>query len=243
MFSPTLINRLRSAQRITVLTGAGVSAESGLPTFREAQTGLWAQYNPEALASPQGFAANPRLVWEWYAWRRELAQRSAPNPAHKALVQIEQQAAEFTLITQNVDSLHQRAGSRNVLELHGNLSRTICSAERVVVQHWEETSIPPTCPYCAAYLRPDVIWFGELLPSEPLRLALHAARSCEVFLAIGTSGIVYPAASLPYHALEYGAHLITINLDASSYPGGANATFIAGRAGEVLPLLVQAVWG
>ncbi len=238
---PDLINALRNAQRVTVLTGAGVSAESGVPTFRDAQTGLWAQYNSEELATPEAFQRNPRLVWEWYAWRRQLVAQAAPNPAHLALAEIERRVPNFTLITQNVDGLHQRAGSVNLIELHGNVGRVICAVERIEVTAWDASTLPPLCPHCGAYLRPDVVWFGEQLPGAALVAALEASSACDLFCSIGTSGLVEPAASLPQIALEDGATVAVINLDitTNSYP---QCHFINARAGELLPALVEATW-
>jgi NAD-dependent deacetylase len=242
-FSPDLINSLREAQHVAVLTGAGVSAESGIPTFRDAQTGLWAQYRPEDLATPEAFARNPKLVWDWYAWRKELVERSRPNPGHIALVQLQQRVARFTLITQNVDGLHQLAGSTNVIELHGNLSRVKCAREGAIIDRWESTGeTPPPCPRCGAYLRPDVVWFGEPLPRNALEAAMQAATECDVFFSIGTSGLVEPAASLARMALQRGAKVVEVN--AAITPLTISATFmLRGVAGEILPELVKAVWG
>lgn len=171
----TLIQRLAGARSVTVLTGAGVSAESGVPTFRDAQTGLWAKYNPEDLATPRAFRSNPRLVWEWYAWRRKLVAEAKPNPAHFALVELERQVPEFHLVTQNVDGLHQRAGSQRVIELHGNITRTKCFDEGTIISKWTETGdVPPKCPDCGGLLRPDVVWFEEPLPEEEISLAQQA---------------------------------------------------------------------
>ena len=162
---PKLIETLRSARYVVVLTGAGVSAESNIPTFREAQTGLWSKYSPEELATPQAFQRNPKLVWEWYAWRRELVAQATPNPGHLALAELEQRVPKFSLITQNVDGLHRRTGSRNVIELHGNINRTKCFDEGDIIDSWPPTAeLPPRCPRCGGYLRPDVVWFGETLP-------------------------------------------------------------------------------
>src|SRR5215469_12429556 len=156
--SGALIQRLTTARSVTVLTGAGVSAESGVPTFRDAQTGLWAKYNPEDLATPRAFRSNPRLVWEWYTWRRTLVAGAKPNPAHFALVELERLVPEFHLITQNVDGLHQQAGSQKVIELHGNITRTKCFDEGTIVSKWAETGeVPPKCPDCGGLLRPDVV--------------------------------------------------------------------------------------
>ncbi|NJN99013.1 MAG: NAD-dependent deacylase [Anaerolineales bacterium] len=242
---PSLVPTLRQAQHIAVLTGAGISAESGVPTFRDAQTGLWAKYSPEELATPQAFRRNPRLVWEWYAWRRELVTKAEPNPGHVVLAQIETylaaSQARFTLITQNVDGLHQRAGSQNVIELHGNINRTKCFEEGVIVESWPPTGdVPPPCPHCGGYLRPDVVWFGETLPAAALAEASTAAQTCDVFMSIGTSGLVQPAASLPYLALQQGAVIIEINPDET--PLTAIASYVlSGPAGQVLPALWQAL--
>jgi NAD-dependent deacetylase len=242
MIADHLIQILRTARHITVLTGAGISAESGVPTFRDAQTGLWAKYTPEELATPQAFQREPRLVWEWYVWRRELIVQAAPNPGHFALVEIEKKVLSFTLITQNVDGLHSMAGSQNLIELHGNIQRTKCSADGEVVDEWEKTGqVPPLCPRCQALLRPDVVWFGEMLPTEALNQAVEAAQSCDVFLSIGTSGIVQPAASLPYMALRSGSPVIEINPEET--PLTLEATyFLQGPSGILLPELVKTAW-
>ena len=241
-FSPGLIRILRAARRIAVLTGAGVSAESGIPTFRDAQVGLWAQYRPEDLATPEAFERNPKLVWDWYAWRREIVSKVRPNPGHYALAEIQQHAAEFNLITQNVDGLHQLAGSTDVIELHGNIMRSKCSRENVVIEQWAEADeTPPRCPRCDAYLRPDVVWFGELLPPAAWETAVEVANSCDVFLSIGTSGLVEPAASLARVASQRGAAVIEVNPTTTSLT--SRATFaLQGAAGEILPYLVKAVW-
>jgi NAD-dependent deacetylase len=237
-----LIHSLRNATHIAVLTGAGISAESGVPTFRDAQTGLWASYDPMELATPGAFQRNPRLVWEWYAWRRALIAKAEPNAAHLALAAMEKFSSQFTLITQNVDGLHQKAGSRRVIELHGNIWRSKCSQEERVVPSWdEEGEVPPTCPNCGGLLRPDVVWFGESLPAESLSAAIRAARSCDVFLTAGTSGLVQPAASLPVIALESGARVVEINPEPTPLSPLMNDV-VSGPAGEILPLLVQITW-
>lgn len=241
-FPPQLVKSLRFARHVTVLTGAGISAESGLPTFRDKMTGLWAKYRPQELATPQAFQKNPKLVWEWYSWRRELVSKAAPNPGHLALAELEERVPKFTLITQNVDSLHQRAGSKELIELHGNLSRTKCFEENVVVESWPDTGeIPPRCPTCGGLLRPDVVWFGETLPVEALYAASQAARQCDFFFSIGTSGTVEPAASLPRLARENGATVITINLEVAAQASYKHYNFKA-PAGKLLPALVRTVW-
>ena len=196
---------LQDARGVAVLTGSGISAESGVPTFRDAQTGLWSRYEPQELATPEAFARDPRLVWEWYAWRRELVKQAAPNPGHRALAALEARVSSFVLITQNVDGLHQRAGSQNVTELHGNIMRSKCSVEVIVVEPREDDlGIPPSCPNCGAFLRPDLVWFGEVLPVRAFEGALEAARGCDLFLSVGTSGLVQPAASLALDGLGTG---------------------------------------
>ncbi|MFN8598494.1 MAG: NAD-dependent deacylase [Anaerolineae bacterium] len=237
-----LIDALRSASHIAVLTGAGISAESGIPTFREAQTGLWARYDPQELATPEAFRKNPKLVWEWYAWRRELVAKARPNAGHYALVEMARRVSQFTLITQNVDNLHQDAGSKDVIELHGNIRRTKCFREEVIVETWLDTSeVPPRCPRCGDRLRPDVVWFGEQLPAAALNAAAEAATTCDLFFSIGTSGLVEPAASLARLALQQRAAVIEIN--PTTTPLTSAATFVLHTpAGEALPQLVKAAW-
>jgi NAD-dependent deacetylase len=238
-----LLSKLASAQRVVVLTGAGVSKESGLPTFREAQTGLWAQYKPEELATPQAFMRNPRLVWEWYEWRRGLVSRAAPNPGHVALVEMARQVPGFTLVTQNVDGLHQQAGSQQVIELHGNITRNKCFDENVVVEVWDEdSSVPPKCPRCGGLLRPDVVWYGEGLPEGVIEQALAAAVDADVFLSVGTASAVQPAASLPLYARQGGAVVVEINPDETPLTRLANYV-IPHPSGQALPELVKRVWG
>lgn len=232
---------LRAARHVAVLTGAGVSAESGIPTFRDAQTGLWARYSPEDLATPAAFQRNPRLVWEWYAWRRQIVAAAGPNPGHLALARLERLVPRLTLITQNVDGLHRRAGSSAPIELHGNIMRVRCSAEGTVYMAWDEAGAPPPCPACGAPLRPDVVWFGESLPSTALEQAWTAAASCDLFLSVGTSGLVEPAASLPRVAYAQGATLAVINLDVADAVQ-ERVYHIHARSGELLPALVSAAF-
>lgn len=236
------IERLRQARHVVVLSGAGISAESGVPTFRDAQTGLWAKYDPQELATPEAFRRNPQLVWDWYAWRRELVAGVAPNPGHLALARMERFVPRLTVITQNIDSLHQLAGSTRVIELHGNLSRTKCLDEDRLVERWPATDErPPRCPQCGGYLRPDVVWFGETLPPLALHRAIEASRAADVFLTVGTSGIVYPAASLPMEAIEAGGLAVEINPeDTPLTPWMAHA--FRGPSGVVLPAILSAVW-
>jgi NAD-dependent deacetylase len=241
-FSAELTETLRRTRRVAVLTGAGISAESGVPTFRDAQTGLWAQFKPEELATPEAFRRQPRVVWEWYAMRRARVGSVAPNAGHRALVELEQRVPEFLLITQNVDGLHQRAGSRGVVELHGNITRTKCFEENVVVEKWEETGeVPPRCPHCGGWLRPDVVWFNEMLPEGLFEQASAATQKCDLFFSIGTSTMVYPAAALPSEAVEAGATVVEINPERTPLTPRVDH-FLQGPSGEILPALMRAVW-
>ncbi|MDX1688711.1 MAG: NAD-dependent deacylase [Candidatus Promineifilaceae bacterium] len=237
-----LIATLRRAQKVTVLTGAGVSAESGVPTFRDAQTGLWAKYDPQELATPQAFRRDPKLVWEWYEWRRELIDEAEPNPAHYALAEMERHVPTFTLITQNIDNLHREAGSHDLVELHGNIRRNKCFEEDRAVTEWEPAEEgPPSCPECGGPLRPDVVWFGEALPQNALATAITATRTCDLFLSIGTSALVHPAAALPLEAVQNGARTVEINPEETPVSAWMDV-ILAGRAGELLPALVAAAW-
>ena len=240
---PELIDRLRAAQRIVAFTGAGISAESGLSTFRDAQTGLWAQYRPEDLATPQAFRRNPRMVWEWYEWRRGFVAQAAPNPGHHALARIEAARPEFFLVTQNVDGLHARAGSRNLVELHGNIGRTICFDHRHLAERWDLVDEPPPrCTQCGSLLRPDVVWFGEALPEAALLRAQEAVAHCDLFLSIGTSTMVYPAAELPFIAGSNGATVVEINPEFT--PLSELADFaLREKAGAALPAIAGAMLG
>ena len=233
---------LRSARRVMVLSGAGVSAESGVPTFRDALTGHWARFRPEDLATPEAFRRNPKLVWDWYAARRAQLNQVTPNPGHHALVAMEQRVLDFLLATQNVDGLHARAGSRRVLELHGNISRVKCFSEEVVIPDWVETGeTPPRCPRCGGWLRPDVVWFNEALPAATFEECLAGSAQCEVFISVGTSALVYPAASLPLEALRAGAVVVEVNPQETPLTARAHY-FLAGPSGQVLPALVAEVW-
>jgi len=238
MFSPTLIERLKTARSIAVLTGAGVSAESGVPTFR-GESGLWKKFRPEELANFNAFMANPELVWEWYNWRRKLISEVKPNPGHFALAQLEQLKPEFVLITQNVDNLHHLAGNEKVYELHGNIMRSRCVDCNKIITNLnpEITTKIPRCA-CGGLLRPDVVWFGEMLPAHVIELAFQAARESEVFLTVGTSAQVQPAASLPIEALRNGAYVVEINFEPTVISHVVDES-ILGKSGEVLPQLIN----
>lgn len=237
-----LIEKLRSAQRVVVLTGAGISAESGIPTFRDSQTGLWARYSPQDLATPEAFQKDPRLVWDWYRWRMGLIHSAAPNPGHVALAEMEINVPHLTLITQNIDGLHQRAGSRNVIELHGNIFRARCTRDGAVFENWQDDPAAlPVCPECGELLRPDVVWFGELLPTRALQDALQASRDCDLFFSIGTSGVVEPAASLPYEAVRAHGEVVEINPNPTPLTVYARY-YLPAAAGAALPRVVFAAW-
>ena len=241
-FPADFVHFLTSATRVVVLTGAGVSQESGLRTFRDAQTGLWAKYKPEDLASPEAFTRDPKLVWDWYAWRREAIKGVRPNPGHYALVEMEKRFPQFTLITQNVDGLHRFAGSQNVLELHGNIQKVRCSECRTFTEEWgDDTDVVPICSICGGLLRPDVVWFGESLPRAELEAAVTASRTAQVYFSIGTSGVVQPAASLAHAARNNGSVVVEINAEPTPLTPKVDFAF-HGKSGEILPELIKAVW-
>jgi NAD-dependent deacetylase len=229
---------LTKAERVTALTGAGISAESGVPTFRGAD-GLWRNYNVMELATPTAFARNPELVWEFYNWRRNLITGLTFNPGHKALVDLEARVPHFTLITQNVDGLHLKAGSENLLEIHGNLWKVRCTKCHNISLNSSPNMGPlPKCQECGGLLRPHVVWFGESLDPALLNRAIEAARSCQVMLVIGTSAIVQPAASLAVEAKEAGAVLAEINLEETPNSGIMDFVLL-GNSGEILPKLLE----
>ena len=238
-FPSSLITSLQNSQRIVALTGAGISAESGLATFRDAQTGLWSKFRPEELATAEAFRRNPKLVWDWYRWRREQALKAKPNPGHLALVEMEKRAPQFLLVTQNVDGLHARAGSRRLIELHGNLHRFRCFENNCASDNFDVEN--GRCRSCGGNLRPDIVWFGEMLPADGLESAVAAAAKCDVFFSIGTSSVVYPAADLWRRAKEGDAIVIEINKDPTPLTPLADHSFL-GKAGEILPALVEQIY-
>lgn len=229
---------VRAARRIAVLTGAGISAESGVPTFRDAQTGLWAKFDPQQLATEEAFRANPKLVWDWYALRREMIAKVAPNAGHLALAEFAMRhSGRLTLITQNVDGLHQRAGSQGVLALHGNIfedqwldpPKDCCNADAVIA------ATPPHCARCGNMRRPAVVWFGEALPMQAFADAETAARECELMLVVGTSGVVYPAAGLA--RMTHGK-MVIVNPEPTELDDAADAV-LRGKAAQLLPRLME----
>jgi NAD-dependent deacetylase len=235
----SLIQRkLSSARSVTVLTGAGISADSGVPTFRGTD-GLWRTFRAEDLATPEAFTRDPRLVWEWYNWRRELIATKRPNPAHDAVAQMERQFEQFWLITQNVDGLHRGAGSRKLSEIHGNIWMVRCTECRGLTENRDvPLAIPPLCVTCGGLLRPHIVWFGESLAEEDLRRSYTALKSSDLCLIIGTSGLVYPAAGFASIAKESGAFVAEINLDPISHTGLVDAA-LQGRAKDLVPLLLE----
>ena len=240
MLPKTLLKQLTQRPPLAILSGAGLSAESGIPTFRQAQTGLWAQFSPQDLATPEAFFNNPKRVWDWYRWRRELVQQGQPNAGHLCISDLQAELDVCNIVTQNVDRLQQRAGARQVTELHGNIWRQRCSAECGFI---ESVDVPgdddlPRCPVCEALLRPDVVWFGETLPAQAMYQATRATEAADVVFVIGTSNLVYPAASLPLEALRAGKTLVEINMQPTPLSASSDY-FIQACASQVLPELTK----
>ncbi|MGC8744477.1 MAG: SIR2 family NAD-dependent protein deacylase [Verrucomicrobiia bacterium] len=236
-----LVKILKSAKSVVALTGAGVSAESGISTFRDPNGGLFTKYNVEEVATPEGFKKNPKLVWEWYSTRREKVRKAQPNPGHVALARLEKIFPNFTLITQNVDGLHQKAGSKNVIELHGNIMRNKCFANSHPVDIEKlpiSSEIPPQCPICGSPVRPDVVWFGEFLDPDILSEAEKATKNADLFLSIGTSSVVYPAAGFISLAKEFCATVVEINPNETEKSYCADFVF-RHQSGKILPVLLD----
>jgi len=245
MFTPVDVKKvIENTQHLVVFTGAGVSAESGVPTFRDALTGLWENFDPEALATPEAFAENPDFVWGWYEWRRKLLLEVQPNAAHYAIAELAKRVPKFTLITQNVDDLHERAGSTDVLHLHGSLFTPRCfdcgrsyEFTQAPTLTKEQRITPPQCEHCSGNIRPGVVWFGESLPQKEIQTAFDAAQNCDFLLSIGTSGIVYPAAHIPEVAAQNSATVVHINPQKPPTHGYAEYN-LQGAAGDILPMLL-----
>ena len=247
MLQQEAVDLLRGAHRVVVFTGAGMSAESGVPTFREALTGLWAQFDARKLGTPEAFAADPALVWGWYEWRRAEALRVEPNAGHRAVAAIEAPLPDTVVITQNVDDLHERAGSAAPIHLHGSLFTPCCSdcglaATPPPAPVGGERITPPRCGHCASDVRPGVVWFGEALPTAELSAAAEAAMMCDLLVTVGTSGLVYPAAEIPHVAARSGASVIQVNPEPTPLDPVATVN-LRGTAARVLPDLVSAAWG
>ena len=274
MISVDFLDRLRTCRKLVVFTGAGVSAESGIPTFRDAQTGLWAKFNPQEVASTEAFRNNPQLVWDWYVHRAEFVSKAEPNAGHRAIARLQSLVPEVTVITQNIDGLHQKAGSQNVMELHGSLFRlkafvdpdemfaddkspVICHVcdGYAVHEHCDPYATRedfdaiglkpgpvPRCPGCGAILRPDIVWYGEPLDIDILDGAMRSADECDALICIGSSLEVQPAASIPYRAKWGKALVVEINPEPTGFSFEADA-FLQGKAAEILPALLQQIWG
>jgi NAD-dependent deacetylase len=237
LFTEELIEKLRSAKIVSALTGAGVSAESGVPTFRD-PGGLWEKFRPEQLANFEAFMSDPDFVWSWYQHRREIMREVKPNPGHFALAEMENIFKEFNLITQNIDNLHTRAGSRRVTELHGNIERNYCIECRTFADEIDvKQKSVLKCKKCGGLIRPDVVWFGEMLPPDALRFAENTASNSDVFFSIGTSAEVYPAALLPMIAKQSGAYVVEINIKPTVLSFDVDE-MIQGKSGEILKQLV-----
>jgi NAD-dependent deacetylase len=251
MIPTPLIEALRSAGHVVVFTGAGVSAESGIPTFRDSLTGLWERFDAASLATPEAFRADPELVWGWYEWRRMKVLQAQPNPAHRAIAVLAGYVPRLTLVTQNVDDLHERAGSVGAIHLHGSLHQPRCfscgkTPDNPLSAPDEPEGgrrlQPPRCAVCAGQLRPGVVWFGESLPADALHAAFTAAQQCDVLISVGTSGVVYPAAEVPGLAWESGAVVVHINPQAQCSHNEREFA-LAGAAGELMPALLDQAFG
>jgi NAD-dependent deacetylase len=248
VFDEKLLDCIRQAQHVVVFTGAGVSAESGIPTFRDAQTGLWTEYDAATLASPEGFRADPALVWGWYEWRRMKVLWAKPNPAHLAIAELGNRVPRLMLVTQNVDDLHERAGSDNPIHLHGSLHCPRCF---VCARHYDYPSgipnepeggrrlEPPRCAHCGGYIRPGVVWFDESLPEKAWQAAQNTVEECDLLFSIGTSSLVWPAAQLPETAARNGAAVVQINPEPTVLDSTARFN-LRGKAGDILPALLDA---
>lgn len=245
--SPPVIEKLQNAHHVVVFTGAGVSAESGITTFRDTPSGLWERFDPTELATPEAFLRDPALVWGWYEWRRSKVHRAQPNPGHRAIAALAQRVPRLTVVTQNVDDLHERAGSTDVIHLHGSLQQPRCFDCNAPYTRLLDTADepeqgrrlePPHCEHCAGRIRPGVVWFGEALPETAWEQAFDAASHCDLLLSVGTSGVVYPAAHIPQLALEHGAMVAHINPQPVSRQHPREVSLM-GAAGQVLPALLE----
>lgn len=239
----TVVDALAEAQLVVAATGAGMSKESGIATFREAQEGLWERYNPEELATRQGFQDSPGRVWGWYNYRRGLIRQRAPHAGHRALAELEELVPKVIVVTQNIDGFHLEAGSSSVLEVHGNIHRFKCFERDHPAEVDEPVGDtdgdlePPNCPQCGSPVRPDVVWFGEMLPPGVFQQAEAASSTCDVMLVVGTSGMVQPAANLPLVASASGAMVVEVNVEPSQLTHYVDI-FLEGPAGQILPALV-----
>lgn len=237
-----LIQKLQTAGNIVFFTGAGISAESGVPTFR-GKDGIWNKLKPEELANFDAFLRNTDMVWEWYQYRRKIVREAQPNKGHLAIAEFENFYPNVTVVTQNVDNLHRRAGSSKIYELHGNIERNYCidcGKEFNDIEINESEKAAPRCDKCGGLIRPDVVWFGELLPEEEFANSEKEASKSDICFVVGTSAVVYPAAYIPFTALQTGSYLVEINIEPTDFTGHANHS-IFGEAGKVLPQLLEKV--
>ncbi len=232
------ISKLLESESIVFFTGAGISAESNIPTFR-GKDGIWNKLKPEELANFDAFLRNPEMVWEWYSHRKKIIHQSEPNPGHKAIAEMQNLFKEVTVVTQNIDNLHRRAGSEKIYELHGNIERNYC----INCKTFYNDELPfkgkiPTCTKCGGLIRPDIVWFGEYLPQDQFQASAEASKNCDVFFVVGTSAVVYPAASLIYTARENGAYIVEVNIEETEISYLSNKSFY-GEAGKTLPAIVD----
>jgi NAD-dependent deacetylase len=234
----SFINRLLDAESVVFFTGAGISAESGIATFR-GKDGIWNKLKPEELANFNAFIRNPEMVWEWYSHRKDVIHGSNPNPAHIAIAESQDLFNNVTVVTQNIDNLHRRAGSKTIYELHGNIERNYCIECKT--DYNEELPMEgkiPKCTKCGGLIRPDVVWFGEYLPQDQFKASAAASRECDIFFVVGTSAVVFPAASLIYTAHDNGAYIVEVNIEETEISYLANQSFY-GEAGKILPVIFE----
>lgn len=242
-FPTELIEKLKSAKSVLFFTGAGISAESGIDTFR-GKGGLWNKMKPQELASFDGFMRNPNLVWEWYQYRRKILKGTGPNPGHLAIAEFEKYIDNVIVVTQNVDNLHFRAGSTNILELHGNIQRNYCIDCKTYfgMDDFLDVDEAPKCPKCGGMIRPDVVWFGENLPQNIFAEAEKIAKQSDVCFVVGTSAVVYPAAHIPMSAKESGSYMVEINIEPTEITNSVDCS-LTGKSGEILPELLNQIKG
>ncbi len=233
-----LIDKLLEAESVVFFTGAGISAESGIPTFR-GKDGIWNKLKPEELANFDAFLRNPEMVWEWYLHRKKIIHESQPNRGHLAIAEMQNLFKDVTVVTQNIDNLHRRAGSRKIYELHGNIERNYCIDCKT--RYNEELPFEgkiPKCTKCGGLIRPDIVWFGEFLPQDQFQASAEASKKCDIFFVVGTSAVVYPAASLVYTAKENGAFLVEVNIEGTEISYLADKSFY-GESGKILPVILE----
>jgi len=239
-FNKKFVGKLKSSNNILFFTGAGISAESGIPTFR-GKDGIWNKFNPSELANFNAFIKNPNLVWEWYQYRRKIINETNPNPAHYAITEFEKYYSNVSVVTQNVDNLHRRAGNTNVYELHGNIERNFCiNCYSPYDENVLNSKEVPKCKNCGGLIRPDVVWFGENLPTEIFAESENKAKFCDICFVIGTSAVVFPAANIPLLAKNNGAFTVEINIEKTEFSSYADLT-ILGKTGEILPNILSKV--